>query len=222
MKSNSKNIALRRKLILSIFSRLYHLLCSIEISGIENIPTSGPYIVVFNHVSIYDPPAVLSLLPIQPEVFAASYLFKKPGLSTLLRLYGAVAIQRKAFSRKALIWAKQVIADNGTLLMSPEGTRSGEPGMNKAKAGIAYIAGNSDCQVIPVGIEGTTRNMFGQALRFSKPEVKIKVGKPLSIHLDNDKGRKSQAELREKTDQIMVKIAELLPESYWGYYAKFM
>lgn len=211
-----------RKGILAIFGKLFRTLCSVEVYGAKNIPDKGPYIVVFNHVSIFDPPAILSLLPIQPEVFAASYLWRKFGTGILVRLYGAIPVPRAQFNRKAIATAKQIIYEKQTLMLSPEGTRSGEPGMNRAKPGIAFIAGNTECLVVPVGIEGTTRSLIKGVLNFSKPKIILRVGVPTAIHLVHKPGKKRKQELQREADMIMVKIAEMLPESYWGYYSKFL
>jgi len=211
-----------RKGILAIFSKFFRTLCSVEVYGAENIPGNGPYIVVFNQFSIFDPPAILSLLPIQPEVFAASYLWRKFGPGILMRLYGAIPVPRTQFNRKAIVTAKQIINEKRTLILSPEGTRSGEPGMNQAKPGIAYIDGNTECLVVPVGIEGTTRNLIKGVLNYSKRKIILRVGVPTTIRLVHKTGKKRKQELQRETDMIMVKIAEMLPESYWGYYSKFL
>jgi len=220
MKSISVFQRLSRKAILAIFGKFFRTFCSVEVYGAKNIPEEGPYIVVFNHVSIFDPPAVISLLPIQPEVFAASYLWRKFGSGILMRLYGAIPVPRALFNRKALATARQIIYEKQTLMLSPEGTRSGEPGMNQAKPGIAYIAGNTECLVVPVGIEGTGRNLIKEILNFSKPKIILRVGVPTAIHLFHKTGKKRKQELQQEADTIMVKIAEMLPDSYWGYYSK--
>lgn len=211
-----------RGAIVASMRAMFRSLCRVEIYGEENIPNSGPYLVVFNHVSIYDPVAVVSLLAIRPEVFGAAYLWGKFGIGALMRHYGAIPVQRGKFNRRALSLAQEIISEKGTLMLAPEGTRSGEPGMKKAKPGVAYIAGKMKCPVIPVSVEGTTQDLFAKALKLKRPKIILRVGQAHRVHLAHKFGKKRSAELQRETDKIMVKIAQLLPENYWGYYANFL
>ncbi|NPA25986.1 MAG: hypothetical protein GXO36_00075, partial [Chloroflexi bacterium] len=51
----------------------------IRLYGFEHIPKQRPYVVIYNHVSILDPPLVLSFWPETLETVAAVEVFQRPG-----------------------------------------------------------------------------------------------------------------------------------------------
>jgi 1-acyl-sn-glycerol-3-phosphate acyltransferase len=67
-----------------------------------------------------------------------------------------------------------------------------------------------------VGLIGTDRALHS-LLRLRRPEILVRVGKPFSLPPIDPENR--SLSLRRNADEIMCRIAALLPESYWGYYA---
>ncbi len=60
------------RVVKMIVSLIFRLLARIEIVGAENVPLEGPYIVICNHISSFDPPLLLIALPVRLMVLAAN------------------------------------------------------------------------------------------------------------------------------------------------------
>jgi len=84
--------------------------------------------------------------------------------------------------------------------------------MGKAHAGLGMIALRSDVPVIPVAIWGTEK-----AFKKFRPHVTITIGEPMLL---KPKGKKiTREDIDEATDQVMQRIASMLPPEYRGVYA---
>jgi 1-acyl-sn-glycerol-3-phosphate acyltransferase len=87
----------------------------------------------------------------------------------------------------------------------------------QGKAGTSFIAAKSGVPILPIanwGIENYTKNIK----RLRRTRVNFKVGTPFVI--STEKKRFSAEERQQITDEMMIRIAELLPESYRGFYAE--
>src|SRR5216117_1798465 len=77
--------------VLTVYMRLYHRL---ELHGAERLPSRGPAIVLVNHASLLDVPALMVLDPYPNTILIAkASLFKVPGVGWLLREWGAIAVE---------------------------------------------------------------------------------------------------------------------------------
>src|SRR5512147_396951 len=85
-----------------VFRGVFHVLGRIVVTGKENIPQKGAYIIAINHISIFEPPLVLAFWPIAPEAVGAVDIWSKPGQSTLARLYGGIPVNRGEYDRRLL------------------------------------------------------------------------------------------------------------------------
>lgn len=197
---------------------LFRIFTRLKIEGLENVPASGAYLLIFNHVSIYDPPLLLSLWPTAPEALGADYLWDTPGQGLLARLYGAIPIRRGDVDREAMEKAMSALRSGNPLLISPEGTRAHVPGMQQAKAGVVYILERTGVPVVPVGVTGTDDAFIQHALRGRRPQISIRIGNPFDLP-QVDKIGLAPREVRQKqADALMQHLVELLPVEYHGFY----
>jgi 1-acyl-sn-glycerol-3-phosphate acyltransferase len=214
----------RRNKIFRIFGRLvfrglFYLLGRVDISGIENVPKNGAYLIVVNHVSLFDAPLLIAFWPMAPEAAGAADLWNRPGISVLARLYGGIPVHRGRFDRQLMDQVNLVLQSGKPLLIAPEGGRSHALGMRRAKPGVAYIMEKTDVTVIPVGMIGATDDFLAQALRGRRPEIKMIVGTPFHLPPVEGKGEMRRNSRQRNADMIMGHIAELLPHEYRGVYA---
>ena len=100
--------------------------------------------------------------------------------------------------------------------MFPEGARSKESSMNKASPGAALLSLRNNLPVVPVGITGTQyiRNLSWAF--FHRPKITITIGKP--IYPPDCNGKPTREQRNRFCDEIMYKIADLLPKEYQGIY----
>jgi len=208
-----------RPVIRALFRAIFHLISRVKVSGVENVPKDGAYIIAINHVSLFEAPFVTAFWPTSFEIAGAADVWDRPGQGLLARLYGGIPIHRGQYDRNMLEITLSVLHSGRPLLLAPEGGRSHKLGMRRAKPGIAYLMGKAQVPVVPVGIVGSTDDFLARALRAERPDIEMTIGRPL--HLPPVTGRgKARRETRQKNaDMVMAQIAALLPLEYRGVYA---
>jgi 1-acyl-sn-glycerol-3-phosphate acyltransferase len=175
--------------------------------------------VVFNHVSLYDPPFLGVFWPEALEVMGASDIWHKPGQDILVRLWGAIPVHRGEYDRALFDKALSALGAGRPLVIAPEGGRSHKPGLRTAKPGLAYIVEKSGLEVVPVAIVGTTDDFWHLASRGRRPTLEMHIGRPFRLPALEGKGEALHAARQRNTDQVMNVLAGLLPEAYRGVYA---
>ena len=134
-----------------LYFKIFH---RFEITGIENIPISGPFILASNHLSFLDPPVVGCKVNRNLHYFARSSLFVGP-LGFLIRRLNSIPVNRDQLDFKTLKTTLKVLKDGHPLLVFPEGTRSLDGKTSSGKKGIGLLVKKSKCPVYPVRIRGT-------------------------------------------------------------------
>jgi 1-acyl-sn-glycerol-3-phosphate acyltransferase len=208
-----------RSTLRPVFRTVFHLISHVDITGEENVPQRGPYLVAINHVSLYDPPLAVAFWPAAPEVLGAIEVWRRPGQNILAVLYGGIPVQRGEYDRQPLVKILWALRSGRPVLMSPEGHRSHRPGLNQAHSGIAYLVEKFPVPVIPVGIEGTTDDFWQRASHGERPRVNMHIGAPLQLPPIATLGSDRKLARQQNADLVMAHIAALLPPNYRGVYA---
>jgi 1-acyl-sn-glycerol-3-phosphate acyltransferase len=195
-----------------------------RVTGLENVPASGPAILASNHLSIVDS-VYLPLMVPRPVVFPAKaeYFTAKGPVGRLwaayLRSTNQLVLDRAdTKSAQATLEAAVEILRSGELFgFYPEGTRSPDGRLYRGRSGIGWLALNSAAPVIPVAMLGT-RKMMPPGTSFPRPaKVEIKIGKPLEFgHLAGDPPGRAR---RTVADEVMRAIGELSGQEYVHEYA---
>ena len=196
------------------------MLGRVKIVGKENIPYGKSYVVAMNHVSIFDPPFVAAFWPEELEIIGAEDVFAKPGQGQLLKLYGVIPVHRGDYDRSLLTRIIRIIKSGFPLLIAPEGGRSHVTAMRRAKPGVAYIIERTNVLVLPVGLIGTTEDYWQRARRGERPQLEMRIGKPVHLPEITAKGTERHKARQRNADLVMSHLAGLLPEEYRGVYAE--
>ena len=222
--SEAYHVPLRLKLtrptIKAVFRGVFNILGRVKVVGRENIPYGNPYVVAMNHVSIFDPPLVGAFWPEQLEIIGAADVFDKPGQGQVLKIYGVIPVHRGDYDRALLTKIVRIIKSGLPLLIAPEGGRSHVPAMRRAKTGIAYMIEQTGVPVMPVGLVGTTEDFWQRAKRGERPQLEMRIGKPITLPEITVKGTERHEARQYNADLVMRHLAGLLPEAYRGVYAE--
>jgi 1-acyl-sn-glycerol-3-phosphate acyltransferase len=196
-----------------LLSAMFRLLADVEVSGLENIPRSGPAILAVNHLSMIDVPLILTILPRRVICLAADRLQSLPFVRWFLDLGHTIYVRRGEADEIALRQGLAVLRAGGLLGVAPEGTRSRSAGLNRGHSGIAYLASEAPAPILPVaayGHEQIPRNFR----RLRRSRVQVRVG--TLIHITP--GQRTAAKLQDDTERVMTAIAAMLPQAYRGVY----
>ncbi|MFQ5856900.1 MAG: lysophospholipid acyltransferase family protein [Anaerolineae bacterium] len=195
------------------------VLTKLEIRGRENIPPYGPLIVAFNHLSHADAFLMIATMPYSFEAIALTDLLSVPGTGQVLRAYGVIPVHRDQVDREVIRHALQVLQEGGVLALAPEARRSVTGALERARPGAAYLALQSGAPVMPVAITGTDR-ILTDLKHLCRPRLTVTFGIPFTLsHLGGD-GRSRREQRIEAIDEIMIRIARMLPTEYRGEYGE--
>jgi 1-acyl-sn-glycerol-3-phosphate acyltransferase len=213
-------MTLSQKILLAICRLLLNIPFSWKVEGRENIPLTGPLILITNHVHLLDPFFLLFSSPRWINFMAKEELFRSPFLRPWLRWAGSVSISRrgKVSDKQKMLRSSRDVLENGLILgMFPEGGRSRDGKLRKGKPGSAVIASKTNVPILPIGIAGTDK-IKGISWLWKRPHIVISIGKPFKLPPNDSKMSTSQMQLL--TTQLMKEIAALLPLEYQGDYKK--
>jgi 1-acyl-sn-glycerol-3-phosphate acyltransferase len=132
----------------------------------------------------------------------------------------AIWIERFNADFSPLRQALSRLKKGGVLVLAPEGTRSPNATLQKAWPGTSYLAAKTGAPIIPVALVGCEDSKFFPNLkRLRRTQVTVYVGEPFKLPPVPVQNR--EAVLEQFTDEIMCRIAALLPPAYRGYYADY-
>jgi 1-acyl-sn-glycerol-3-phosphate acyltransferase len=213
------HIKINRILLRPIFRMLFNVLGRVKITGEENVPHRAPYVIAMNHISIFDPPLLVSFWRELPEVIGSSEVFQRRGQGLLLSMYGVVPVYYGEYDRALLEKILAILKAGLPLLIAPEGGRSHVLAMQRAMPGVGYIIEHAQVPIVPVGLIGTTGDFWQRAKRGERPQLEMRIGKPIDFPPVIEKGAERRATRQRNADMVMRHIAGLLPEEYHGAYA---
>ena len=131
-----------QKIVLVIFRPLLHICFSWNVEGRENVPLTGPLILVANHVHVIDPILLVFSVPRWITFVAKEELFHSLFLRLWLRWAGSLPLQRggNVSEKQRVLEGASKALDEGLILgMFPEGGRSQDGKLRRGKIGRAHV-----------------------------------------------------------------------------------
>lgn len=207
----------RAKFLRGFLRIVFKLLARLEVTGLENVPTSGPHILIANHLSYIDPPLLYNIMGGDHITGWAADKYRKHWLfGPITRLVNPIFIRRGRVDRHALDAAVQALDSGLVFGLAPEGTRSKTGALIKGKTGISYLADQSGAPLLVIAITGTEK-AFKELLRLRRPRLTVRISKP--FHLPALDPADRAASMRRNADEVMCRLAAMLPSAYRGEYA---
>lgn len=204
-----------RWLIRFIFSLIAH----VEVNGYEHLPKEGNCVVATNHIGFADVPIGLYALNRWDMFVMIGEKWEKVGLFRWASQYfNLIFVDRFNPDIKTLRKVISLMEKNNILVIAPEGTRSHTGSLIEAKPGVSYLAAKLNRPIVPVGITGTEDQVILANLkRLRRSHITVTAGPAFTLPSLPRENRDQN--LKQYTDEIMCRIAAILPEKHRGVYA---
>ena len=194
----------------------------VRVEGLEHVPAEGPLILASNHVSFCDSIFLPMVLRRRVTFVAKAEYFDDPKTSWFFRAAGQIPIRRDggSASEGAMAAARGVLEAGGVFGIYPEGTRSPDGRLYRGHTGVARLALQCRCPIVPVAMIGTREAQpIGQVVPRVFVPITIRIGRPLTY--DRMRHRASdRLALRDITDEVMYELQCLSGQEYVPSYAK--
>jgi 1-acyl-sn-glycerol-3-phosphate acyltransferase len=151
--------------------------------AVEGSWPRGSYVVVANHTTHADAPALLAAMPARTRARTAAaedYWFRRPFRRCLCRVAaGGFAIRRSGGGSADLGVAIGLLRCGHSVVVFPEGTRSRDGGLGRFRGGAVRMAAAADVPVVPVALLGTA-TLLPTHGRPRRAPIVVRVGSPLT------------------------------------------
>jgi len=157
---------------------------SVEREDFDRIPKGKPLVFIANHLSMLDIIVLTAYLPVPVSFFSKQELIKVPLLGRIMVVIDMFLIDRSN-PRKAIKQmddCKEKVRSGRSVVFFPEGTRSREGHILPFKKGAFVFASDTDCDVVPLYIEGTDTIIPPGKFLLSPGRVRIRCFDPLSFN----------------------------------------
>jgi 1-acyl-sn-glycerol-3-phosphate acyltransferase len=218
-----REIKYPRRLIIRAILRFlsvpaFNILTKMDITGEENLPNKGPFMIVGNHFSFIDPVAFVRIAKWPLEFVGGAVFPHAPTTVKFIpKMWGYYPLYRGTGSRYALRAAESILKQGGVLGIFPEGGNWAEV-LRPPRPGAAFLAARTGVPILPVGLYGFN-DVF--PLHFGKrARVTINIGKLIGPFIITGHGRERRVKLDNLGHEIMSHIASLLPEELRGFYSE--
>jgi 1-acyl-sn-glycerol-3-phosphate acyltransferase len=204
-------------LVIQIILLYTRITCRMDASDLDRVPRKGPLIVISNHAGQIEVPMLFAHLQPRPlTAWAKAETWDNWFLRWVFDLWGIIPIRRGEADMNALRLALKALEDGVILGIAPEGTRNKTGKLLRGMPGVAILALHSGAPILPLAHWGG--EMFLRNLkRFERTDFHVRVG-DLFI-LDAGTTKVTGAMRQEIVDEMMFRLAALLPEEYRGTYS---
>ena len=206
-----------RSFLCRIMHLLFFLLTRVDVIGKENIKREGGYLVAANHLSMIEVPLVYCIIKRDDVTgLVARKHYKNPFFRWIVNGLGGIWLSRDEIDTRALRAARDHMKNGGVVGIAPEGTRSQTGALISPKTGVAFLSDQARVPILPVAVSGTWQ-ITKQILTLQRPIIQVNFGEPFTLPPIDRKNRDEG--LYKNTEEIMCRIAVLLPPEHRGVYA---
>lgn len=198
---------------------ILRIVAKVELINFDRIPTIGSAIIVSNHIGRLDAMIAMVITGRDDVIMMVAEKYQKVAFwRWVARQMDALWLDRYHTDFRTLREVIRRLKAGGILGMAPEGTRSPNAALQPGKSGAAYLAMKTSAPVFPVALTGTEDAVVAARLkRLRRLHITLTVGEPFT--LPDAPPRERDAALEQGTEEIMCRIAAMLPPSYRGVYA---
>ena len=195
--------------LLLVLSKIYF---RVTVSGSENLPRSGAYIIAPVHRSNIDTPLSAFVTRRRVRFMGKDSLWKNKYAGAFFSLLGGFPVTRGAADLEALKRCVNVLDAGEPLVMFPEGTRQSGPTLHPLFEGPAYVALKRGVPIIPVGIGGSERVMRKGSKMIWPNKCHLTIGRAIVVE-HGGSGRVDRDRMAEITAELTVRLQEVFDDA---------
>ena len=212
-------MSLRRALLAGLARALTDALFRVHAEALAGVPARGPLILAMNHVQFWEVPLIYArLYPREVHGLVLDTRWKNPALAWILNTAGAIPLKRGGVNLGSLNQALACLQAGEMVMIMPEGTRSHDGRLGTAHPGVLALALKSQAPIMPIVTFGGERYPE-QLKRLRRTDIYIRVGQAFTMKEGGAQGAIDAAARTRMLDELMYRMAALLPDQYRGAYA---
>lgn len=193
-------------------------LCRVYDDELGKLPPGGPAIFIVNHINFLEVPLLYThLQPRRIVGLVKAETWKNKFLGFLGDIWNAIPIDRKSAGIGAFKAALSYLHNGRIVMIAPEGTRSKNGRLLPGRPGVVLLAMKSRVKIYPIAHFGGEK-FWNNLKSFRRTRFYLRVGTPFEV---NNNGRVNSNVRQKITDEMMYRIAELLPRHLRGCYGDF-
>ena len=194
------------------------------VTGLENIPHDGGGIIAANHLAVIDDALIPITCPRMVHFMGKAEYFEGKGIKGRFKKWwftsvGVFPVDRSGGSKSlgALAHAREIIEDGHLFGIHIEGTRSPDGRLYRGHTGVARLAFETGCPIVPTALIGTRELQKPGTVIPGKGRTEVHYGKPIAVPRTSDPTRE---QLRELTDRVTRAIEAMSRQEYVDEYAQ--
>jgi 1-acyl-sn-glycerol-3-phosphate acyltransferase len=209
---------IRERIINAVIAAAFKIACKLDVQGVESIPDSGPAILITNHTSLFEGPLYYVMLrPRRTIALAKIELWDHFATRIIMEAWGSIPVKRKGMDMKAIRDCFNVLDEGHFLCIAPEGTRSKTGALKEAMPGTTFFATRQGVPIYPM-VQWGLRELPANLKRLKRTSVHIRFGEPFTVEKPGG-GKLSAADREVMANEMMYRLADLLPEEFRGHYS---
>ena len=180
----------------------------LKISGQENLPKEGAYVIAPVHRSYVDTPIIAYISRRRIRFMGKEEVWKFGPIGWFVSTMGAFPVSRGTADREALRRCVTVLENGEPLVLFPEGERKDGPLIQPLFAGAVFIAARAGVPIVPIGIGGSARVMPRHAKMVHPQKVHVVIGEPIYPDVEKS-GRASRQAIKDTTEELSSELQRL-------------
>jgi 1-acyl-sn-glycerol-3-phosphate acyltransferase len=192
----------------AILIPVVHTVARLEVVGKENLPKTGPFIVVPNHQSFLDPIIVQVICPRPLHTLAKSTQFTGRIMGWIMPRVYAIPTRRYRIEPQAVRVVLRRLADGEAVGVYPEGERSWDARLQPFRRGTIRLLLKAGVPVIPCGLAGSYDVWPRWSKTIRRRRIRVEFGKAIRWPAMNRREERN-AFLPEATQHLRETLTSL-------------
>lgn len=188
---------------------LWRLVGGLDVRGRDNVPESGPFLLVANHQSYLDPFLIQAVCPRPVAAMAKSTQFNSAPYRIVMTRFDSFPVRRFQVDPQAVRVVLRRLASGEGVAIYVEGERSWDARLQPPRRGTLHLVLRAGVPVVPTAISGTYDALPRWQTRLRRSNVRVDFGEPLRFPALRDRAERERR-LPETADVVMGAIQRLL------------